>query len=119
MEIAVLAIAFSTTLIRPISTPGVAGAVRRRSFRRVDERRGPLNSMSRSPQLAHTNGVKDMKWAALFGCILAAIPAIAQPSFPLVFTAANSASYGRSIAQGSLFVLYGESLGPSQLVQAS
>ena len=119
MEIAVLEIAFSTTLTRLISTPGRAYAVRRRSFRQVDESWGPLNSMSRGPQFAHTKGVKNMKWAALLGCVLAAIPAIAQPNPPLVFNAANSASYGRSIAQGSLFVLYGENLGPSQLVQAN
>src|SRR5277367_4154863 len=119
MEIAVLEIAFSTILTRLISTRGVGGAIRRRSFRRVEIGWDPLNSMSRSPQFAHTNGVKNMKWAALLGCVLAAIPAIAQTNFPLVFNAANSASYGRSIAQGSLFVLYGESLGPSQLVQAN
>jgi uncharacterized protein (TIGR03437 family) len=60
-----------------------------------------------------------MQWAALLGCVLAAIPAIAQPQYSFLFNAVNSASYGGNIAQGSLFVLYGESLGPSQLVQAS
>ncbi len=65
------------------------------------------------------NGVKSVKWAALLGCVLAAIPAIAQPSYSFLFNAVNSASYGGNIAEGSLFVLYGTNLGPSQLVQAS
>jgi uncharacterized protein (TIGR03437 family) len=60
-----------------------------------------------------------MKWAALLGCVLAAIPAIAQPNYPFVFGASNSASYVGNIAQGSLFVLYGANLGPSELVFAS
>jgi hypothetical protein len=87
--------------------------------------------MSRNPQSGPTveyvrgavgggpMGAKGMKWAALLGCVLAAIPAIAQPNSPFVFSAVNSASYGGNIAQGSLFVLYGASLGPSELVQAS
>jgi uncharacterized protein (TIGR03437 family) len=63
--------------------------------------------------------MKNMNWAAMLGCALAAIPAIAQPNTPFVFNVANSASYGGNIAQGSLFVLYGVSLGPTGLVQAS
>jgi uncharacterized protein (TIGR03437 family) len=65
------------------------------------------------------NRMKSTHWAAWLGCVLAAIPAIAQPNSPFLFNAVNSASYGGNIAQGSLFVLYGENLGPSQLVQAS
>ncbi len=65
------------------------------------------------------NGAKFMKCALLLCSVLAAIPAIAQPKTPFVFNVANSASYGANIAQGSLFIVYGSSLGPTELVQAS
>jgi len=57
--------------------------------------------------------------AALLGCTLAALPAMAQQQTPYLFSAANSASYGANIAQGSLFVVYGQNIGPAQLIQAS
>ena len=57
--------------------------------------------------------------AALLGCVLATLPAMAQQQTPFVFSAANSASYGANIAQGSLFVVYGQNIGPAQLIQAS
>jgi uncharacterized protein (TIGR03437 family) len=38
---------------------------------------------------------------------------------PYVYSASNSAGYGRTIAQGSLFVIFGNSMGPSTLVQIS
>jgi uncharacterized protein (TIGR03437 family) len=46
----------------------------------------------------------------------------AQPSdnAPQLFSVVNSASYDRSaIAQGSLFVVFGQNIGPAQIVQAS
>ena len=52
-------------------------------------------------------------------CILAEFPAPAQPITPYVFSVQNSASYGTNIAQGSLFVVYGQDIGPAQLVQAA
>ncbi len=61
---------------------------------------------------------KSIKWVALLGCFLAAIPAIAQPNPPFVFNVANSASYSPNIAQGSLFIVYGENVGPAELKQA-
>ena len=44
---------------------------------------------------------------------------IAQPSPPFVYSVASTASYSGTIAQGSMFIVFGESLGPAQLVQAS
>ncbi len=43
----------------------------------------------------------------------------AQPNSPLLFSALNSASYDRkAIAQGSLFVVFGQNIGPARIVQA-
>lgn len=50
---------------------------------------------------------------------IATLPAIAQPSSPFIYTAENSASYGGSIAQGSLFIVYGTTIGPAQLAKAA
>src|ERR1700691_1671840 len=55
--------------------------------------------------------------AALLCCALGA-PAMAQVT-PFVYSVENSASYGPSIAQGSLFVVYGVNMGPAKLVQAN
>jgi uncharacterized protein (TIGR03437 family) len=44
---------------------------------------------------------------------------MAQPNLPFIFSTENSASYNGTIAQGSLFVVYGSNIGPAQLVQAS
>ncbi len=55
---------------------------------------------------------------AFLCCVLAALPAMAQQT-PFLFSVGNSASYGPTIAQGSLFVVYGVNFGPAQLVQAS
>jgi uncharacterized protein (TIGR03437 family) len=56
-------------------------------------------------------------------CILLAStavpPAIAQPNMPFVYSVENSASYGNSIAQGSLFVVFGANIGPAQLAEAA
>lgn len=55
-------------------------------------------------------------------CVLlacAALPAIAQLNSPFVFSVVNSASYGNSIAQGSLFVVFGANIGPAQLAEAA
>ena len=43
----------------------------------------------------------------------------AQSTTPIVFSANNSADYSPTIAQGSLFVVFGDSLGPATLVQTS
>ena len=51
---------------------------------------------------------------------LLALTGSAQPNAPLLFSAVNSASYDRSaIAQGSLFVVFGQNIGPAQIAQAS
>jgi len=50
---------------------------------------------------------------------VAALPAIAQPNMPFVFSVENSANYGSSIAQGSLFVVFGANIGPAQLAEAA
>ncbi len=55
--------------------------------------------------------------ATLFLSALVA-PAMAQQT-PFIFSAENSASYGKNVAQGSLFVVYGYNMGPAQLVQAN
>ena len=50
---------------------------------------------------------------------LALFSTYAQTPGPFVFAVENSASYGGTIAQGSLFVVYGSFFGPPQLVQAN
>ena len=57
--------------------------------------------------------------AALLGFGLAALLAHAQPTEPFVYRVENSASYSNTIAQGSIFVVFGANFGPSQLVQAN
>ncbi len=56
--------------------------------------------------------------AALLCCLLA-ISAVAQPNTPFLYSAENSASYDGTIAQGSLFIVFGANIGPAQLVEAS
>lgn len=46
-------------------------------------------------------------------------PLSAQSTIPIVFSANNSADYSPTIAQGSLFAVFGATLGPPTLVQAS
>ena len=46
------------------------------------------------------------------------LPAQSGPP-PLVSSANSSASYSTTIAQGSLFVVFGNNLGPASLVQVS
>lgn len=55
----------------------------------------------------------------LMGAALLALPAAAQLASTFVYTVQNSADYGYNIAQGSIFVVYGVGLGPTQLVQAT
>jgi len=58
--------------------------------------------------------------AVLLCCSLLALHAAAQPNVPVLFSAANSASYDRSaIAQGSLFVVFGQNIGPAQIAQVT
>src|SRR5271165_4056986 len=52
-------------------------------------------------------------------CALMSLRAMAQPNTPVIFGVENSASYNTSVAQGSLFVVFGMNIGPAQLVQAS
>jgi uncharacterized protein (TIGR03437 family) len=54
----------------------------------------------------------------LFFSALVALPAMGQFGPPYVYSAVNSASYERNIAQGSLFVVFGANIGPAQIVQA-
>src|SRR5277367_673673 len=57
--------------------------------------------------------------SALFLCILAALPALAQFNPPPeIFSAENSASYEGPVAEGSLFVVFGTNIGPVNLVLA-
>jgi uncharacterized protein (TIGR03437 family) len=62
---------------------------------------------------------------ALLCCALMMLPAMAQPNFPVIYSAVNSASYdgtiaqGSSIAQGSLFIVFGTNIGPAQLIHAT
>jgi uncharacterized protein (TIGR03437 family) len=50
--------------------------------------------------------------------LLPSKPSLAQ-SQPYLAFVANSASYSRGIAQGSIFVAFGDNLGPAKLVQAA
>ncbi|HME09995.1 MAG TPA: hypothetical protein VKG25_23255 [Bryobacteraceae bacterium] len=54
----------------------------------------------------------------LLSFALVALPAMAQFNAPVIYSAENSASYAGTIAQGSLFVVFGTNIGPAQLVQA-
>jgi uncharacterized protein (TIGR03437 family) len=54
---------------------------------------------------------------ALLAFVVFALPCLAQT--PFVFSVSNSASYSPVIAQGSLFVVFGFTLGPSQLTKAT
>jgi uncharacterized protein (TIGR03437 family) len=54
----------------------------------------------------------------LFANIWPVVPAMAQTNLSFINLAVNSASYGATIAQGSMFVVFGENIGPAQLVQA-
>jgi uncharacterized protein (TIGR03437 family) len=54
----------------------------------------------------------------LLANIWLAVPASGQVNLSFISAATNSASYGVTIAQGSMFVVFGENLGPAQLVQA-
>src|ERR1700693_1590613 len=57
--------------------------------------------------------------AGLLCVFLLAMIGSAQPNAPLLFSALNSASYDRSaIAQGSLFVVFGQHIGPVQIAQS-
>src|ERR1700693_5356004 len=58
--------------------------------------------------------------AGLLCVFLLAMIGSAQPNAPLLFSALNSPRYARSaIAQGSLFVVFGQNIGPVQIAQAS
>jgi uncharacterized protein (TIGR03437 family) len=57
--------------------------------------------------------------SALLCCALVTLPAAAQPNVPVVFAVENSASYGGTIAPGSIFIVFGIGIGPVQLVQAT
>src|SRR5579871_5604808 len=54
------------------------------------------------------------------GLLAAAFSLNAQPgSTPIVNSANNSADYSTTLAQGSLFVVFGQNLGPTNFVQVS
>src|SRR3984885_7382653 len=78
--------------------------------------RSNCNAMLRSPLTFHL--LTDIR-ATLLRCALLVLPAMAQSNPPLIFSAENSASYASTIAQGSLFIVFGANIGPAQLVQAS
>ena len=77
--------------------------------------RSNCNAMLRSPLTFHL--LTDIR-ATLLRCALLVLPAMAQSNPPLIFSAENSASYASTIAQGSLFIVFGANIGPAQLVQA-
>ncbi len=51
-------------------------------------------------------------------CIMA-LPAMAQPNTPFIYSALNSANYSSTLAQGSLFVVFGTNIGPAQYAGAT
>jgi uncharacterized protein (TIGR03437 family) len=62
-----------------------------------------------------------MKISGCFLCLtLLALPVLRAQNFPpFVKSANNSADYSTTIAQGSLFVVFGDSMGPSPLVEVT
>jgi hypothetical protein len=58
---------------------------------------------------------------AALPCLLFLAPSCfrGQSEMPVVFSANNSADYSTTLAQGSLFVIFGYNLGPPNLVQVS
>ena len=52
-------------------------------------------------------------------CLLTAIPAFGQFNPPYVYSAVSTADYAGTIAQGSMFIVFGANIGPAQLVQAA
>ena len=47
---------------------------------------------------------------------LASLPALGWADSPFLYSAVSSASYSSTIAQGSLFVVFGANIGPTQLL---
>lgn len=66
-----------------------------------------------------TYGLSTNTRRALLFWSLAAFPAVAQPNLPVAFSAASTADYSGTIAQGSLFIVFGMNIGPAQLVPAT
>src|ERR1700728_3091107 len=58
-----------------------------------------------------------VRFSVAIATLLAVSRLTAQP--PEVFSANNSADYSATVAQGSLFVVFGYNLGPANLVQVS
>lgn len=54
----------------------------------------------------------------LLACFVA-LPAMAQPNVPFIYSALNSANYSSTLAQGSLFVVFGTEIGPAQYTGAT
>ena len=50
---------------------------------------------------------------------IVALPAMAQPTTPFIYSALNSANYSSTLAQGSLFVVFGTEIGPAQYTGAT
>lgn len=73
--------------------------------------------------MTHSRLNRRLRPFALLGFVSSAVlvpsDVRAQSSDPIVFSANNSADYSTTIAQGSLFVVFGNSLGPATLVQVS
>ena len=55
----------------------------------------------------------------LLASIVLAPAAMAQPNFPFLFSAENSASYNANVAPGSLFVVFGMNIGPAEIIHAN
>jgi uncharacterized protein (TIGR03437 family) len=72
-----------------------------------------MNTMSNKKRILHLSLV------GLCSAMLTRSDLRAQSSTPVVFSANNSADYSTTIAQGSLFVVFGYALGPATLVQVS
>ncbi|HTC34533.1 MAG TPA: hypothetical protein VK724_14225 [Bryobacteraceae bacterium] len=54
----------------------------------------------------------------LLACVVV-LPAMAQTSVPFIYSALNSANYSSTLAQGSLFVVFGTGIGPAQYTGAT
>jgi uncharacterized protein (TIGR03437 family) len=71
-------------------------------------------------KLVSDRGIHNLLLLIEYAAILALLPDLdGQSSFPVVFSVNNSADYSTTIAQGSLFVVFGYAMGPAKLAQVS
>jgi uncharacterized protein (TIGR03437 family) len=77
------------------------------------------NTTREMPRSPRWYGLLTNSRSALLYCSLAALPTVAQINSPVAFSVASTADYSGTIAQGSQFIVFGENLGPAQLVPAA